>query len=164
MGHGIAQVAAAAGFDVRLYDLEPAFVERGLERVRANLRKGVERGKLDQAAADAALGRLVATTDLDEACGGADLVVEATPEVLELKRDLFRRIAALAPPDAVLASNTSSLGIGDIAQAVPEPGGLCVLSNVLPRRPAPTMQYGIPAATGGMLFRVTSHAKTGSLW
>jgi 3-hydroxybutyryl-CoA dehydrogenase len=122
MGHGIAQVAAAAGFDVRLYDLEPAFVERGLERVRANLRKGVERGKLDQAAADAALGRLVATTDLDEACGGADLVVEATPEVLELKRDLFRRIAALAPPDAVLASNTSSLGIGDIAQAVPEPG------------------------------------------
>jgi len=122
MGHGIAQVAATSGFDVRLYDLEPAFVERGMVRIRGNLEKGVERGKLEPAAAEAALARLTPTTDLAAACGGADLVVEATPEDLELKRDLFRRIADAAGPDAVLASNTSSLGIGDIAQAVPDPG------------------------------------------
>jgi 3-hydroxybutyryl-CoA dehydrogenase len=122
MGHGIAQVAATSGFDVRLHDVEPAFVERGMERIRANLRKGVERGKLDEAMAAAALGRLSTTTDLAAACGGADLVVEATPEDLELKRSLFRRVAKVAAPHAVLASNTSSLGIGDIAAAVPDPG------------------------------------------
>jgi len=122
MGHGIAQVAATSGFDVRLYDLESAFVERGMERVRGNLKKGVERGKIEQSAADAALRRLTATTDLAAACEGAGLVVEATPEDLELKRALFRRMADLAGPQAVLASNTSSLGIGDIAEAVPEPG------------------------------------------
>jgi 3-hydroxybutyryl-CoA dehydrogenase len=120
MGHGIAQVAATSGFDVRLYDLEAELVKRGMDRVRGNLNKGVEKGKLDPAAVDEALSRLIGTNDLAVALEGADLVIEAVPESLELKRSLFQRAASLAP-EAVLASNTSSLGIGDIAEGMPDP-------------------------------------------
>ncbi len=121
MGHGIAQVAAQAGWAVTLYDLAAAPVERGLARVRENLDKGVEKGKLGADARDAALARLAGTTLLAEAVAEADLVIEAVPEVLELKRSMFAAVAAAAPARALFASNTSSLSINAIARATERP-------------------------------------------
>ncbi len=121
MGHGIAQVAAMAGYRTRLFDVERDALSRALERVAANLDRGVELGKLDAADRMAALERLEVTPDFHEAVAGADLVVEAVPERLDLKREVLGRAAELAPPDALLASNTSSLSIGAIAEAMPDP-------------------------------------------
>jgi 3-hydroxybutyryl-CoA dehydrogenase len=121
MGHGIAQVAALAGADVRLRDVDDAAVARGLAGIRASLAKAVEKQKATREQADAALARIQATTDLAAAVRDADLVVEAVPEKLDLKRAVFAEVARHARADAVLASNTSSLGIGDIAAGLPHP-------------------------------------------
>ncbi|MEQ8330835.1 MAG: 3-hydroxyacyl-CoA dehydrogenase NAD-binding domain-containing protein [Longimicrobiales bacterium] len=122
MGHGIAQVCAAVGCDVRVYDIDAAAVQRGLERIRGNLDKGVDLGKVDAADRDATLARLSGTTSIAEAAGGADLVVEAAPESLELKASIFAEVDAAAPDHALLATNTSSLSIEAIAGHVSDPG------------------------------------------
>ena len=121
MGHGIAQVCAAAGCAVRLQDITDEAVERGFQRIRANLDKGVEKGKVEAADRDAALERLKVTEDLEAAAGRADVIIEAAPEKLELKRDLFKRLDEVARPDALLASNTSSLPVGRIAALLTAP-------------------------------------------
>jgi 3-hydroxybutyryl-CoA dehydrogenase len=120
MGHGIAQVAAQAGYAVRLADAAPGAALAGLARIRANLDGGVQRGKVTAAERDAALARIEAAAGVIEAARGADLVIEAVPENLDLKRDLFARLGAAAP-SAVLATNTSSLSIADIAAAASRP-------------------------------------------
>src|SRR5262245_16813365 len=89
MGHGIAHVAALAGCAARVYDVDPEAAARAVGKVRANLDKGVELGKLDAGARDAAVARLRPATSLQDACTGADCVVEAVPEILELKTKLF---------------------------------------------------------------------------
>jgi 3-hydroxybutyryl-CoA dehydrogenase len=122
MGHGIAHVCAAAGIDTRLYDVDAAGVERGLASVRANLAKGVERGKVSEAERDAALARLRGATDLEDAVRGCDIVIEAVPERIELKRELFAAVAGVVGEAAILASNTSSLSIAAIAAGLPAPG------------------------------------------
>jgi 3-hydroxybutyryl-CoA dehydrogenase len=121
MGHGIAQVAAQAGHDVRLADAVPGAAARGLERIRGNLDGAVERGKISPAAREASLARLRGYDDVEAAAAGADLVVEAVPERLELKQALFRRLDALLPPPALLATNTSSLSVAAIAAATSRP-------------------------------------------
>jgi 3-hydroxybutyryl-CoA dehydrogenase len=121
MGHGIAQVLAQVGIEVRLYDVDAPRVEGGLERIRHNLDKGVELGKVDPADRDAALGRVSASTDLAAAVEGTDLVVEAAPEKMELKRSLFGEVEAAAPEDALLATNTSSLSIARLGEALARP-------------------------------------------
>ncbi len=121
MGHGIAQVAASAGLATTLYDVEESLARRGLERIRENLDKGVVKGKLDATARDAALSRLVATADLSRAVGSADVVVEAAPERMDVKRRIFAEVSALARPDAILATNTSSLSVTEIARATAGP-------------------------------------------
>ncbi len=118
MGHGIAHVSALAGATVHLYDTDAARVEAGLAKVRANLEKGVEKGKLTAEVRDAALARLVPCTSL-EALAGCELIVEAVPENLVLKQDLFRALGAIAP-QAILATNTSSLSVAKIAEAAPD--------------------------------------------
>jgi 3-hydroxybutyryl-CoA dehydrogenase len=123
MGHGIAHVAALAGARVALFDVAADAAERGVARLRQNLDKGVELGKLASDLRDAAAGRVRATADLADACGGADAVVEAVPEQLELKRGLFAQVDALAP-DALLATNTSSLSIASIAAGLRDPSRL----------------------------------------
>jgi 3-hydroxybutyryl-CoA dehydrogenase len=121
MGHGIAQVAAAAGMVVFLHDVSEGLIRKGLDHVRANLDKGIEKGKLDSSTRDATLARLSAAVDLEEAVAGSDLVVEAAPESIALKRELFTRLSAAAPAHAILASNTSSLSIGAIAESTARP-------------------------------------------
>jgi 3-hydroxybutyryl-CoA dehydrogenase len=122
MGHGIAQVAAQAGCAVRLADALPGAAARGLERIRGNLDGGVARGKVTAEARDAALARLAAAEDPAAAARGADAVIEAVPERLDLKQGLFRDLEAVVADDAVLATNTSSLSIAAIAAAVRRPG------------------------------------------
>jgi 3-hydroxybutyryl-CoA dehydrogenase len=124
MGHGIAQVAAMAGYEVALYDTAPEPLERALQRVRGNLDKGVERGKVSADSRDTALRNLRGTTDLPEAVGGAELVIEAVPERMELKRQVFGELDRLAPPHAVLATNTSSLSVSEIARATGRAGAV----------------------------------------
>ena len=89
MGHGIAQVAAMSGYDTILTDLDEAVLDRGLAHVRANLDKGVDRGKVTEDVRDQTLMRLAGSTDLQTAVDGAELVIEAVPEVLDLKRKSF---------------------------------------------------------------------------
>ncbi len=122
MGHGIAHVAASAGCRAWLYDVDAEVVASGLSKVKANLQKGVDRGKVTQDAMDAALANLAAApTDLAEAAAEMDLVVEAVPERMELKQAIFGTLGAACPEHAILASNTSSLPITDIAQASGRP-------------------------------------------
>jgi 3-hydroxybutyryl-CoA dehydrogenase len=121
MGHGIAQVAAMAGCEVVLTDADPAQLAKAVAAVRATLDKGVQKGKVTVEVRDGALARL-ATGDLRAAATGADVVIEAVPERLDLKQRLLAEVAAMAPAGAVLGTNTSSLSIASIASAVPDPG------------------------------------------
>jgi len=122
MGHGIAQVAAMAGCDVVLFDLDDASVERGLSHIKRNLDKGVDRGKVEPSHAEESLSRISGTTELGAVGDGADLVVEAVPEKLELKQSLFSQLSGLAPEEAIFATNTSSLSIAGIASVLADPG------------------------------------------
>jgi len=121
MGHGIAQVCADIGCGVRLYDINEDAVGAGLTRIRGNLDKGIARGKVTAEQRDQVLGQLSTTTEIAEAVAGADLVVEAAPESMELKASIFSAVDAAAPDHAILASNTSSLSIGQIASSVKDP-------------------------------------------
>jgi 3-hydroxybutyryl-CoA dehydrogenase len=120
MGHGIAHVAALAGFEVRLFDVTLAAAQAGKDKVRGNLDVGVGKGKVSPADRDAALARLTCVDTL-EALAGCQLVIEAIPEKLALKQELFRSLSAICAPDAVLASNTSSLSLTEIAAAATNP-------------------------------------------
>lgn len=120
MGAGIAQAIALRGFDVILYDVGPEVVTQALQKIEASIRKGVELGKTQPADADAAVARLRAATHLGE-LAAANLVVEAVPEQLDLKRDIFRELDGLCKPQTLLASNTSSLSITAIAAATTRP-------------------------------------------
>ena len=122
MGHGIAQVAALAGHRVAVHDADGGQVDRALARIRANLDKGVALGKVEAQAREAALSRISAAVEVGGAVAGADLVIEAVPEVLSVKAELFRQVAGLVADDAILATNTSSLSVSEIAEGVLAPG------------------------------------------
>lgn len=115
MGHGIAHVAALAGCDVSLYDLDEGRVSAALGKVKSNLDKGVDKGKVTAADRDSALARLTGVTTL-ESLADADLVIEAIPEKLEMKRQLFHALDTIVREGAILATNTSSLSIKAIAE------------------------------------------------
>lgn len=118
MGHGIAQVAAQAGYEVSLHDVAEDLLDRARARIDDNLTKGVSRGKVTAEERESALSRIETTTDLERAVSRADLVIEAIVEDLSIKHELFRRLEQLAPETAVLASNTSSLSIREVARAI----------------------------------------------
>jgi 3-hydroxybutyryl-CoA dehydrogenase len=121
MGHGIAQVAAQAGFQVVLEDVSDDLTARALRRIEENLRKGVERGKVTQDEMRAALSRVTASSDLKSAVAGADLIIEAIVEKLDVKRELFSELDRASKSSAILATNTSSLSIKDIASSTGRP-------------------------------------------
>jgi 3-hydroxybutyryl-CoA dehydrogenase len=115
MGHGIAHVSAMMGAEVRIYDALAGAAAGAIERIGKNLAKGVELGKVKADQREAALGRLKACDEIADACKDTDVVIEAIPENLSLKREIFTAIEASAPAHALLATNTSSLPVGDIA-------------------------------------------------
>jgi 3-hydroxybutyryl-CoA dehydrogenase len=115
MGNGIAHVAAQSGKSVRLVDLDPQVLDRALETIGKNLDRQIRKGRLEEGAREEILGRIETATGLEEAVADADLVVEAVPEKAELKGTIFRALDAAAPGEAILASNTSSISITEIA-------------------------------------------------
>jgi len=117
MGHGIAQAAAFAGFNVVMYDVAAEFTEAGLTRIRKSLAKRIEKGKLAQEQADATMSRLKTENDLQKAAENADFVIEAVPENIELKKKIFAELDRVCKPEAVLATNTSVLSVTAIAGA-----------------------------------------------
>jgi 3-hydroxybutyryl-CoA dehydrogenase len=121
MGRGIAQAAAQAGCRVWLRDLDDRLLAEARDGIRGTLDGGVERGKVSAEERDAALARLETTTEVATAVSGADLVIEAVPERLDLKRAVMVEVDAAAPSGAILASNTSSLSIDAIAGATSRP-------------------------------------------
>jgi 3-hydroxybutyryl-CoA dehydrogenase len=116
MGHGIAQVMAAAGHMVRVYEPERSRAEAGIERIEGNLQRSVDKGRLDAEESAAILGRIGIADSVEEGADGVDLVVEAAFEDEGVKRELFGRLDASAPPSAILASNTSSISITRLAE------------------------------------------------
>lgn len=116
MGSGIAHAAALGGYRIMLYDVAPEFTRRGIERIHKQLAESVARKKLDAALADDARQRIHTTHTLADAAT-CDLIVEAVPEQIELKRQLFGQLDALAPAASIFASNTSSLSINVLASA-----------------------------------------------
>lgn len=120
MGSGIAYAAAMAGYTVRLFDITQEAVERGVSTVNKFLASGIERGKITQEIADAVVARLHATTSLEQFSDCA-VVVEAIVERMEVKKNLFTQLAAIVRPDCILASNTSSLPITELANGIPNP-------------------------------------------
>ena len=121
MGHGIAQVAAAAGYPVILREINRELLARGIQAIDRNLTKGIQRGKLTEEDRDQTLQRIRGTTHLSEAAN-ADLIIEAAPEVLELKQEILRDIESAARGPFIFATNTSSLSITEIARAAGNPG------------------------------------------
>jgi 3-hydroxybutyryl-CoA dehydrogenase len=120
MGSGIAQVCAQSGYSVILHDVKPEFVERGLGVINKNLSRQVEKGRLSVEQKEEILGRIKASTDLHDA-KDADLVIEAAVENMEVKTKIFAELDEIAPEHAILASNTSSLPITEIAAATKRP-------------------------------------------
>ncbi|MFE4351149.1 3-hydroxybutyryl-CoA dehydrogenase [Peribacillus butanolivorans] len=120
MGSGIAQVCAMSGYEVLLHDLKEEYVEKGLGTIIKNLSRQVEKGKMAAGDKDATLSRLTSSTDLKNAAG-VDLVIEAAIENMEIKTKLFAELDEITPKHVILASNTSSLPITEIAAATRRP-------------------------------------------
>jgi len=116
MGAGIAQVAAQSGFETLVYDIQQEFIDAGLGRVKNFLKGSRERGRLTAEQEQEILDRFRTTTRLED-CRGSALVIEAAPEKLDLKRDIFRQLDAICEPETLLASNTSSFSITAIGAA-----------------------------------------------
>ena len=121
MGNGIAQVAATAGMLVIMHDIADEFVARGMKTITKNLSRSVEKGRIAQKEMDTILGRITTTTDL-ASMKDADIVVEAATENEKIKLDIFAKLDDICPPEAILASNTSSISITRIAAATKRPG------------------------------------------
>jgi len=121
MGHGIAQALAQCGIATTLVDLDAGALQKGLAAVKKNLDVGVEKQKVTAEQRDATLALLSGSSDMEAAARGAEVVIEAVPEKLELKRAIFAKLDAACRPDALLATNTSSLSITRIAEACKRP-------------------------------------------
>jgi 3-hydroxybutyryl-CoA dehydrogenase len=121
MGAGIAQVAAQVGLQVNMEDIDSKFVEKGMNTIKQNLGRFVSKGKMTQADADAAVARVKGTTDLLDSVKDVDVVIEAIPENMALKKEAYARIDKVCPDKVIFASNTSGLSITDMASATKRP-------------------------------------------
>ena len=121
MGHGITQVAATAGFEVKMRDIEERFLSSGMEKIKWSLGKFAQKGRISEEDSQKALERIKTTVSLEEATKDVDFVIEAIPEKLKLKRQVFKEIDGYAPSHAILATNTSALPITEIAVATNRP-------------------------------------------
>jgi 3-hydroxybutyryl-CoA dehydrogenase len=121
MGHGIAHAAISGGYETRMYDVDQAAVGKGRASIEQIVRKGVDLGKVTATDAEAMQRRLITTTRLNEALDGADFVIEAAPERIDLKLQLFADIERFAPSAAVVATNTSALSVTEMAGSLANP-------------------------------------------
>lgn len=121
MGSGIAQVSAEAGYDVSMRDIEDRFVQGGFNIIRKNYERAIGKGKMTQGQADAVLSRVKGTVDLKDAVEGADLVIEAVIENMDLKKQVYKELDQLCAKETILASNTSGLSITEMASATKRP-------------------------------------------
>ena len=143
MGSGIAQVAATAGYDVVMRDIEPEYVESGFETIADSLGRQIESGTITESEAEAAEDRIEGTTDLG-ALADCDIVVEAALEDVDVKRDIFGELDEVVDEDAVLATNTSTLSITTIASATERPESVVGLHFM---NPVPVMK-GVEVVDG----------------
>ncbi|MFC7019121.1 MULTISPECIES: 3-hydroxyacyl-CoA dehydrogenase/enoyl-CoA hydratase family protein [Haloarcula] len=125
MGHGIAEVAALAGYEVRMRDINDELVQDGYDNIEWSLNKLAEKDQLTQAEADAALDRVTPLVDVEDAVGDADVVIEAVPEKMEIKKDVYQEVVEYAPDEAIFATNTSSLSITELAEVTDRPEQFC---------------------------------------
>jgi len=126
MGHGITQVAAQIGkYEVSMRDIDQKFVDTGMNMIRESLQRFVKKGQLTEAQMNKVLTRIHPSIDLKEAVSKADLIIEAAPENVELKRVIFRDVDSYASPHAIIASNTSSVSITELASATKRPEKVC---------------------------------------
>jgi enoyl-CoA hydratase/3-hydroxyacyl-CoA dehydrogenase len=121
MGHGIAEVALLAGYKVAMRDIEQRFVDKGLSRIKESLNKLVEKQKIAADSKNAMLANIQTFVDIGQSVKDADFVIEAVPEIMDLKKQVFRALDAAAPKHAILASNTSNMSITEIAAATKRP-------------------------------------------
>ena len=122
MGHGITQVAAQIGkYDVYMRDIEQRFIDNGMNMIQASLQKFLSKGQITEVQMNEILTRIHPTIDLKEAVSNADLIIEAVPENIELKKATFREVDAYAPSHVIIASNTSSVSITELASATTRP-------------------------------------------
>lgn len=121
MGNGIAQVCAQAGFDVTMRDIEQRFIDGGMNTIRKNLSRDVEKGKITKEQMDAILERIKPTLDLKEAASGADVVVEVVIEVMDVKKKVYAELEEIVPPHCLFFTNTSGLSITEMACVTKRP-------------------------------------------
>ncbi|WP_049970192.1 3-hydroxyacyl-CoA dehydrogenase/enoyl-CoA hydratase family protein [Haladaptatus cibarius] len=125
MGHGIAEVAALAGYDVNLRDIKEEFVQNGYDQIEWSLGKLAEKDQLSEAEADAALERVTPIVDFGEAVSDADFVIEAVPEKMDIKKDVYSEMEEHAPDHTIFATNTSSLSITELSEVTNRPEQFC---------------------------------------
>ncbi|PGF18137.1 3-hydroxyacyl-CoA dehydrogenase [Natrinema sp. CBA1119] len=125
MGHGIAEVAAIAGYDVNMRDIKDEFVQNGYDQIEWSLGKLAENDQLSEEESDAALERVTPLVDMADAVADADVVIEAVPEQMEIKKDVYTELEEVAPDHAIFATNTSSLSITDLAEFTERPERFC---------------------------------------
>jgi 3-hydroxybutyryl-CoA dehydrogenase len=121
MGHGIAQVAATAHYDVSLNDVKDEFLARAKSGIDGSLDRMLKKEKITAQEKEAILSRITFTTDIAKAVKDADLIIEAIPEILELKKEMFKKLDSLSKPEAILGTNTSQNSITEIASVVANP-------------------------------------------
>ncbi|RQH01460.1 3-hydroxyacyl-CoA dehydrogenase/enoyl-CoA hydratase family protein [Natrarchaeobius oligotrophus] len=125
MGHGIAEVAAMAGYDVNMRDIEEEFVQDGYDQIEWSLNKLAEKGQLSEENAEDALARVTPLVDMEEAVADADVVIEAVPEKMSIKKDVYGELEEYAADHAIFATNTSSLSVTELAAVTERPERFC---------------------------------------
>ena len=140
MGHGFAQIFAQKGYSVTLYDIDEKILKAAVARIGASLDTFIDFGMIRAKEKKATLEKISSTTNLEEAVGEADFVLEAVPEMLSLKKDIFARLDRLAPPHAILASNTSGLSITDMASVTQRPEKMIIIHGINPPTIIPVVE------------------------
>jgi 3-hydroxybutyryl-CoA dehydrogenase len=140
MGHGFAQIFAQKGYPVFLYDVDGKILERALKQVAANLDTFIENGLIRKKEKGPILNRITLVTDLEAAVRNADFVLEAVPEILDLKKEIFKKLDHFAPPQAILASNTSGLSITEMGSVTLRPEKTIIVHGINPPHIIPVVE------------------------
>jgi 3-hydroxybutyryl-CoA dehydrogenase len=140
MGHGFAQIFAQKGYPVFLYDIDSAILEKALKRIDANLDTFIENGLLRKKEKGPVLNRITLITDLEAAVRNVDFVLEAVPEIMDLKKEIFKKLDRFAPPHAILASNTSGLSITEMGSVTRRPEKTIIVHGINPPTIIPVVE------------------------